>query len=85
MTIMVMSKSYPVAKIDLAALKHNLKQVKQLTPSSRVMSVIKANAYGHGIIHTAQALADSDAFAVARLSEGIKLREAGVQHDIVLL
>ncbi|HHA18517.1 MAG TPA: alanine racemase, partial [Methylophaga sp.] len=46
-----MSKSYPVAKIDLAALKHNLKQVKQLTPSSRVMSVIKANAYGHGIIH----------------------------------
>jgi len=85
MMIMVMSKSYPVAKIDLAAIKHNLKQVKQLTPSSRVMSVIKANAYGHGIIHTAQALADSDAFAVARLSEGIKLREAGVQHDIVLL
>ena len=85
MTIMVMSKSYPVANIDLAALKHNLKQVKQLTPNSRVMSVIKANAYGHGIIQTAQALTDSDAFAVARLSEGIRLREAGIQQAIVLL
>jgi alanine racemase len=85
MTIMVMSKSYPVANIDLAALKHNLKQVKQLTPNSRVMSVIKANAYGHGIIQIAQALVDSDAFAVARLAEGIRLREAGIQHAIVLL
>lgn len=85
MTIMVMSKSYPVANIDLAALKHNLEQVKRLTPNSKVMSVIKANAYGHGTIQIAQALAETDAFAVARLSEGIKLREAGIQKAIVLL
>jgi len=85
MTIMVMSKSYPVANIDLAAVKHNLKQVKQLASNSRLMSVIKANAYGHGAIKIAQALTDSDAFAVARLSEGIRLREAGIQHAIVLL
>lgn len=85
MTITVMSKSYPVANIDLAALQHNLELVKRLTPNSKVMSVIKANAYGHGSIQIAQALADSDAFAVARLSEGIKLRQAGIQKDIVLL
>lgn len=85
MTITVMSKSYPVANIDLAVLQHNLELVKRLTPNSKVMSVIKANAYGHGSIQIAQALADSDAFAVARLSEGIKLRQAGIQKDIVLL
>jgi alanine racemase len=49
------------------------------------MSVIKANAYGHGDIEVAKALYDSDAFAVARLSEGIRLREAGIDKAIVLL
>ena len=78
-------QSYPVASIDLSALKHNLSRVKQLAPASRVMSVIKANAYGHGYEQVAQALIDSDAFAVARLSEGIRLREVGVQKPIVIL
>lgn len=77
--------TYPVATVDLAALKHNLKRVKQLAPNSKVMSVIKANGYGHGSLQVAQALADSDAFAVARLNEGIQLRQAGVEHDIVVL
>ncbi len=78
-------QSYPVANIDLAALKHNLFRVKQLAPNSQVMSVIKANAYGHGIVQAAQVLSDSDAFAVARLSEGLQLRQAGIQQSIVLL
>jgi alanine racemase len=49
------------------------------------MAVVKANAYGHGLIPTALALADADAFAVARLEEGLALRAAGVTQPIVLL
>lgn len=76
---------YPVARIDLAALRHNLRSVRQLAPHSRIMSVIKADAYGHGILTAAEALKDSDAFAVARLDEGVFLRQHGVTHPIVLL
>ena len=43
------------------------------------MAVIKANAYGHGLVSTALALADADSFAVARLEEGMALRAAGVR------
>ena len=49
------------------------------------MAVVKANAYGHGLVPTALALADADAFAVARLEEGLALRAAGVTKSIVLL
>ncbi len=78
-------QSYPIAHIDLIALKHNLLRVKYYAPNSRVMSVIKANAYGHGMIEVAHALANSDAFCVARLSEGVTLRKAGIEQPIVIL
>lgn len=78
-------QTYPIAKIDLAALKHNLSRVKQLAPTRRVMSVIKANAYGHGAKQIACALAESDAFAVARLAEAMELRDAGITCPIVIL
>jgi len=78
-------QNYPIATIDLAALQYNLSRVKQLAPNSRVMSVIKANAYGHGAQEVAQALVESDAFAVARLSEAIRLREVGIVQPIVIL
>ncbi len=77
--------SYPVARIDLAALQYNFERIKQLAPNSRVMSVIKANAYGHGAIQVAQALQKSDAFAVARLSDGVQLRASGIRQPIVVL
>ena len=77
--------NYPVAKIDLAALRHNLSRVKQLAPNSLIMSVIKANAYGHGANEVAHALVASDAFAVARLDEGLRLRKAGISKPIVIL
>jgi len=77
--------SYPVAHINLAALQHNFERVKQLAPNSKIMSAIKADAYGHGALQVAQALHDSDAFAVARLSEGLLLRVAGIQQAIVIL
>ncbi len=77
--------AFPVAAINLAALRHNLARVREFAPDSAVMSVIKADAYGHGVLAVAEALADSDAFAVARLSEGIALRQQGVKQPIVLL
>lgn len=77
--------AFPVASINLAALRHNLARVRAFAPNSQVMSVIKADAYGHGVMAVAEALADSDAFAVARLSEGIHLRQQGIEKPIVLL
>jgi alanine racemase len=73
------------ASIDTAALRHNLGTIRAYAPGARVMAVIKANAYGHGLVSTALALADADSFAVARLEEGIALRSAGVRAPIVLL
>lgn len=77
--------SYPRAEINLDAITHNLACVRQVAPHSKVMSVIKADAYGHGVKAIAEALAASDAFAVARLSEGIALRALGFQQPVVLL
>lgn len=73
------------ALIDLAALRHNLKRVRELAPKSRVMAVVKANAYGHGLALTAQALAGADAFAVASLDEAQIVRRAGLSNPVVLL
>ena len=58
------SQSLIRAVVDAAALRHNLRQVRRVAPDSRVMAVIKANAYGHGIVPAAKALADADGFAV---------------------
>jgi alanine racemase len=74
-----------VASIDLAALRHNLQVVRRLCPRSRIMAVIKANAYGHGLLHAARALAAADGFAVARLQEAHLLRESGISQRILLL
>lgn len=73
------------ATIDLAALRHNLRRVRSYAPHRRVMAIIKADAYGHGAVRVARALADADGFGVARLGEAIALREAGVTQPITLL
>jgi alanine racemase len=73
------------ATIDSAALRHNLKVVRQWAPQARVMAVIKANAYGHGLVAVARALESADAFAVARVDEGLTLRAAGIKAPTVLL
>lgn len=75
----------PKALIDHAALRHNLRQVRNAAPQSKVWSVIKANAYGHGMLRAALALQQSDGFAVARLDEGLKLRQAGFPHPILIM
>ena len=65
--------------------RHNLSRVRELAPGCRVIAVIKANAYGHGLATAAAALAGADAFAVARVGEAVALREAGCTARIVLL
>ena len=75
----------PCAIIDLAALRHNFKVVRNTAPDSKILAVVKANAYGHGIVQAANALSDADAFGVARLKEALALRDAGVRQSIVLL
>ena len=73
------------ALICLAALQHNFNRVKESAPASQVMAIIKANAYGHGLVHIARGLPQADAFGVACLDEAISLREAGLGRPIVLL
>ncbi len=73
------------AYIDQAALAHNLSITRQHAPNTRIMAVIKANAYGHGFIHTAHALRHADGFALLELEAAIDLRNAGYNHPILLL
>jgi alanine racemase len=73
------------ALIDTHALRHNLEVIRTRAGSARVMAVVKANAYGHGLVPTALALTGADAFAVARLEEGLALRAAGISAPVVLL
>ncbi len=73
------------ALIGLGALKHNLDLIRSAAPDTRVMAVIKANAYGHGMVTVAQHLGNADSFAVARLPEALLLRESGIDKPIVLL
>jgi len=73
------------ATIDTGALRHNLGVIRQAAPRARVMAVIKANAYGHGLVAVARALDGADAFAVARVDEGLTLRQAGVMTRTILL
>jgi alanine racemase len=75
----------PQAYIDISALEHNLQRVRQAAPNSRVMAMLKANAYGHGMLLAANALADADSFGVARVGEGVELRAAGITKPIVIL
>lgn len=80
-----MQSRRPQASIDLAALAHNYSRVKQLAPHSKVLAVLKANAYGHGMLAVAQALKQADALGVARLDEALALRAGGIARPIVLL
>ncbi len=71
--------------IDLNALRSNYQFLKQTAPESKVIAVIKADAYGHGAIQVARALPEADAFAVATTQEAIPLRAAGISQKIIIL
>jgi alanine racemase len=73
------------ARIDSQALRANLLLLKQRAKGARILAVIKANAYGHGLVPVALALGGADGFAVARIEEAAALRAAGIVQPIVLL
>jgi alanine racemase len=73
------------ALIRLGALRHNLEVLRSVAPGARVMAVIKANAYGHGLVPVAKHLEAADSLAVARLPEAQLLRESGIDKPVVLL
>ena len=75
--------------INSAALIHNYQVIKKRAPSSKILAMLKANAYGHGIIKIAKILSRHDknigGFGVACLSEAIKLRKNNIIHKIVVM
>ena len=74
------------ARIDLAALRENFKFAGALSPGSRTLPVVKANAYGHGAREIAEAIKDdAQAFAVACTEEALELRASGIEQPILIL
>ena len=73
------------ATISLGALRYNYAQAKAAAPRSRVLAVVKANAYGHGVERVARTLADADGFGILELDKAVRLRESGFAREILLL
>lgn len=73
------------ALVRLDALRHNLQVIRKTAAGARVMAIVKANAYGHGLLPVAMALTDADSFGVARINEALALRNGGIRQPVVLL
>ena len=71
--------------IDSQALQYNLNRVKELAPTAKIVSMVKANAYGHGVKDCLAALSESDAFGVACIQEALEIRELGYSQPITLI
>ncbi len=73
------------AHINLAALRHNFTRVRELVGDRSILSMIKADGYGHGLLRVARALENTDAFGVASIGEALALRKAGIDSRIVVM
>lgn len=74
------------ALVDLDALRHNLGVAARRAPGSKNVAVVKANAYGHGMLEAARALEDpADALAVATMDEAVTLRDSGIEGPLLVL
>ena len=74
------------AEIDRSAFRHNIHCVRELSPDSRIVAMIKANAYGHGLIDAAKTLGPlCDKLGVARIDEAVQLRSEGIQAPLLLM
>ncbi|WP_163931966.1 alanine racemase [Paraferrimonas sp. SM1919] len=78
-------KVFPRAQIDITALHHNVLQLQKIAPHSKLMAVVKANAYGHGLTSICKHLTEVDGFGLARLEEAMQVRAAGVGAHLLLL
>jgi alanine racemase len=74
-----------VATISLAAMQHNLSVASQHAAAAKVWAVVKANAYGHGLLNGMQGFAAADGLALIEFDKAIALREAGWQKPILML
>jgi alanine racemase len=74
-----------IARIDLAAIRHNFAKVKKLAPLSHVACVVKADAYGHGLNRVCTALSEAELLAVATVDEGRRCRDSGWAGRLLLL
>jgi alanine racemase len=73
------------AQINLAALRSNVRRVRELAPGAQVLAVVKANAYGHGLDRVLPALDDTDGLALVELNTALKLREGHYSRRILML
>lgn len=76
------------AEIDLEAIRKNVTSfIRHVGPTVQVMAVVKANAYGHGAVPVARAALEAGAtrLAVHRLTEGIELRQAGIEAPVLVM
>lgn len=74
-------------EVDLAALRHNLCQVRSILPeNTKLMAVVKGNGFGHGYVEPSRAFAEAgaDALAVTRIEEALPIRAAGIRTPILL-
>ncbi len=74
-------------EISVAAIENNLREVQsRLNAGTKLIAVIKANAYGHGAVETARILygLGVDYFAVSFLEEALQLRDAGIQASLLV-
>jgi len=74
-----------VAQINLAALRHNLDRVRQCVQGAQIMAVVKANAYGHGLLRALPALGEAEGLALMELDAAITLREKHYTRRLLLL
>jgi alanine racemase len=82
-----MKPSLITAEIHLTSLAHNVRELRRITsPSARFMAVLKANGYGHGAVPVATSALQNgaDTLGVARIEEGIRLREAGISAPVLI-
>lgn len=71
-------------EIDLAALQHNYARIKHFAPKAKIIAMVKANAYGHGLDYIAPSI-NADAFGVACIDEALAIRKLGITAPVVLL
>ncbi|RYY79483.1 MAG: alanine racemase [Moraxellaceae bacterium] len=80
-----LTKRQPRVELSTSALQHNFKRVRELAPHSKVICMVKADAYGHGIAFALNALQDTNGFGVACIDEARQLRQLGCLHPITLI
>lgn len=84
---MLKSRSRAWAEVDYDAIPHNIEEIRKLAGNTKIMGIVKANAYGHGDVACAKAMEGCgvDFFGVSSVDEAVHLRENGIQENILIL